>query len=81
MASKRPSTAVWCGGAEIPAASNLSIKAALAQRGHDGLEQKITFREMRTSGVRDALIYCRDYTYSHHIGVSADRDYLILTRV
>ena len=32
MASKRQSIVVWCGGTEIPAASNLSIKAALAQR-------------------------------------------------
>ena len=32
MASKRQCIAVWCGGTEIPAASNLSIKAALAQR-------------------------------------------------
>ena len=32
MASKRQGIAVWCGGTEIPAASNLSIKAALAQR-------------------------------------------------
>jgi len=32
MASKRQSIVVWCGGTEIPAASSLSIKAALAQR-------------------------------------------------
>jgi hypothetical protein len=32
MASKRPSIAVWCGGTEIPAASNLSIKAPLTPR-------------------------------------------------
>jgi hypothetical protein len=32
MASKRQSIVGWCGGTEIPAASNLSIKARLAQR-------------------------------------------------
>jgi hypothetical protein len=32
MASKRPSTAVWCGGTEIPAALNLSIKVPLTPR-------------------------------------------------
>ena len=31
-ATKRQSIAVWCGGTEIPAASNLSIKATLSQR-------------------------------------------------
>jgi hypothetical protein len=32
MASKRQSIVVWSGGTEIPAASNFSIKATLAQR-------------------------------------------------
>ena len=32
MASKRQSIVAWCGGTEIHAASNLSIKATLAQR-------------------------------------------------
>ena len=32
----------------------------------------ITFGEMRESGVRDVLIYCRDYRCSHHIETSAD---------
>ena len=32
MASKRRSIAAWCGETEIPAASNLSIKATLAHR-------------------------------------------------
>jgi hypothetical protein len=41
--------------------------------------QKITFAEMRASGVRDVLIYCRDHRCSHHVEVSADRDYLIPT--
>jgi hypothetical protein len=35
--------------------------------------QKITFGEMRGSGVRDVLIYCRDHRCSHHVEVSADR--------
>ena len=34
---------------------------------------KITFGEMRASGVRDVLIYCRDHKCSRHIGVNADR--------
>jgi hypothetical protein len=33
--------------------------------------QKITFGEMRASGVRDVLIYCRDHRCSHHVEVSA----------
>jgi hypothetical protein len=35
--------------------------------------QKITFGELRASGVRDALIYCRDHRCSHHITISAER--------
>ena len=35
--------------------------------------QKITFADMRASGVRDVLIYCRDHRCSHHIEISADR--------
>jgi hypothetical protein len=34
--------------------------------------QKITFGEMRASGVRDVLIYCRDHHCSHYIAISAD---------
>jgi hypothetical protein len=34
--------------------------------------QKITFGELRASGVRDVLIYCRDHKCSH-ITISADR--------
>ena len=34
--------------------------------------QKITFGEMRASGVRDVLVYCRDHHCSHHIRISAD---------
>ena len=33
---------------------------------------KITFAEIRASGVRDVLIYCRDHHCSHHIRISAD---------
>jgi hypothetical protein len=33
---------------------------------------KITFGEMRASGVRDVLIYCRDVSCSHHVEVNAD---------
>ena len=40
--------------------------------GHDPLT-KITFGEMRASGVRDVLIYRRDHRCSHHITISADR--------
>jgi hypothetical protein len=35
--------------------------------------QKITFGEMRESGVRDVLIYCRDHRCSHSTTISADR--------
>jgi hypothetical protein len=35
--------------------------------------QKITFGEMRESGVRGALIYCSDYKCSHHIAISGDQ--------
>jgi hypothetical protein len=34
--------------------------------------QKITFGEMRASGVRDVLIYCRDYCCGHHTEASVD---------
>jgi len=35
--------------------------------------QKITFGEMRSSGVRGILIYCADYHCSHSIAISADQ--------
>jgi hypothetical protein len=35
--------------------------------------EKITFGEMRSSGVRGVLIYCGDYHCSHSIAISADR--------
>ena len=36
-------------------------------------EQKITFGEMRSSGVREILVYCRDHKCSHSTTMSADR--------
>ena len=44
---------------------------------------KITFGEMRASGVRDVLVYCRDHRCSHHIAISADRwpDYIRLSDI
>jgi hypothetical protein len=33
---------------------------------------KITFREMRASGVRGLLIYCSDYRCSHWTAISGD---------
>jgi hypothetical protein len=35
--------------------------------------QKITFGDMRESGVRGVLIYCSDYRCSHYIAISGDR--------
>ena len=34
--------------------------------------QKITFGDMRDTGVRGVLIYCADYKCSHSIAISAD---------
>jgi hypothetical protein len=34
--------------------------------------QKITFGEMRPSGVRGLLIYCADYKCSHSVAISGD---------
>ena len=34
--------------------------------------QKITFGEMRDTGVRGFLIYCSDYKRSHSVAISAD---------
>jgi len=44
---------------------------------------KITFAELRASGVRDLLIYCRDHRCSHHSTISADRwpDYIRLSDI
>jgi hypothetical protein len=35
--------------------------------------QKITFAEMRSSGVAGLLVYCSDYKCGHHIAISGDR--------
>lgn len=35
--------------------------------------QKITFGELRESGVHHVLVYCRDHRCSHHVEVNADR--------
>jgi hypothetical protein len=35
--------------------------------------QKITFAEMRASGVRGLLVYCSDYHCSHWTAISGDR--------
>jgi hypothetical protein len=35
--------------------------------------QKVTFGEMRASGVRGLLIYCSDYKCSHWTAISGDR--------
>jgi hypothetical protein len=35
--------------------------------------QKITFAEMRSSGVRGLLVYCSEYRCSHYIAISGDR--------
>jgi hypothetical protein len=35
--------------------------------------QKITFAEMRDSGVRGVLVYCSDYRCSHSIALMTDR--------
>jgi hypothetical protein len=38
-----------------------------------GRPQKITFAEMRSSGVRGVLVYCSDYRCSHWIEMAADQ--------
>jgi hypothetical protein len=45
--------------------------------------QKITFGELRESGVRDVLIYCRDHRCSHSTAISADcsRDHVRLSDI
>jgi hypothetical protein len=46
------------------------------RRNHGGMPtrpQKITFGEMRDTGVRGVLIYCQDYRCSHSIAISADQ--------
>jgi len=43
------------------------------RRNHGGMErpQKITFAEMRSSGVRGVLVYCSDYHCSHYIAIAS----------
>jgi hypothetical protein len=36
-------------------------------------QQKISFEEMRASGVRGVLVYCSDYRCSHSTAINADR--------
>ena len=38
-----------------------------------GRQTKITFGEMRASGVRGVLIYCSDYRCSHSMAINADQ--------
>src|ERR1700720_50448 len=40
---------------------------------HTRRNQKITFAEMRSAGVRGILIYCADYRCSHWTRLDADR--------
>jgi hypothetical protein len=35
--------------------------------------QKITFGELRASGVNTVLVYCRDHRCSHSTAINADR--------
>jgi hypothetical protein len=35
--------------------------------------QKITFGEMRSTGLRNLLAYCGDYKSAHHVEISAER--------
>jgi hypothetical protein len=39
----------------------------------DARPQKITFGEMRDTGVRGVLVYCADFHCSHSTVISADR--------
>jgi hypothetical protein len=39
---------------------------------HDRRPVKITFGEMRSSGVRGVMVYCTDYKCSHSIAMPAD---------
>ena len=36
-------------------------------------QQKITFGQMRSSGLHGVLVYCSDYKCSHSTAMSADR--------
>jgi hypothetical protein len=45
--------------------------------------QKITFGEMRESGIRGVLVYCADYRCSHSTALNADQwpDHLRLSDI
>jgi hypothetical protein len=47
--------------------------AAIIGYVRSGPLKKITFAEMRSSGVRGLLIYCADYRCSHYLAISGDR--------
>ena len=51
----------------------LRAQSALQSRMPAARRQKITFAEMRASGVRGLLIYCSDYHCSHWTAISGDR--------
>jgi hypothetical protein len=72
----RPDQCVLCADAEkaqAVAASLDALSAELWPMAALTRQQKITFGEMRASGVRGVLIYCSDYKCSHSIEMSADR--------
>jgi hypothetical protein len=49
------------------------MPALTRRRSVERRQQKITFDEMRASGVRGLLIYCSDYRCSHSTAISGDR--------
>ena len=52
-----------------PAAGDAARKGRLVVK----RPEKITFAEMRSSGVRGLLVYCADYRCSHHVAISGDQ--------
>jgi hypothetical protein len=52
-----------------PAAGDAARKGRLVAK----RPQKITFAEMRSSGVRGVLVYCSDYRCSHYIAINGNR--------
>ena len=40
--------------------------------GADGRPVKITLGDLRSTGVRDLLVFCQDYRCSHNVRLSAD---------
>jgi hypothetical protein len=59
--------------AEYPAASFDARSAESWAMPEVSRQQKITFGEMRASGVRGLRIYCSDFRCSHSTTLSADR--------